>query len=68
MTKTSVEPLVGEHESVVTDTAPPIENLIDKESPRLGRIHERTNAIVDRMLNCDPQRFQELSKTQQSGQ
>ena len=68
MTRTLVEPLLEVQGAAESAVEPPVENLIDRESPRLSRIHERTNAMVDRMLNSDPNRFQELSQKQQSGQ
>ena len=68
MTRVLVENTVEETKSSGTVTASPIADPVAMESPKLTRIHEATNAIIDRLLKRDPKRFQELSRTQQSGQ
>ena len=68
MSGKGAETLIEQADGEMADATPPIANQIEKESPRLTKIHEKTNANVDRMLKRDPKQFQELSRMQQSGQ
>ena len=68
MTRVLVETMVEEAAPPGMATDSPAIDPVALESPKLTRIHEATNAIVDRLLRRDPKRFQELSRTQQSGQ
>lgn len=45
-----------------------VENLIEKESPRLTELHKTTKAIVERLLQRDPTEFEKMASTQRSGQ
>lgn len=44
------------------------ENLIEKESPRLSKLHDTTKQIVDRLLQRNPKEFEEMASEQLSGQ
>ena len=44
------------------------EDLIEKESPRLAKLHEATKEIVERLLQRDSTEFEKMASEQRSGQ